>query len=358
MPRQLESRNHQLIREQGLIAHSNFQLTYNVGFRTLQSVNEGRIFFLVGPSRCGKSELLRALIKELLSGIHPRNDDDVPIVLVEADLSDRQRMDLKELMIDALIALRHPSFTENGNSLEDDERRKSRITEKTIRRMFKKSLKWRGTIYLFVDEAHHLLRTNRGELIVDILDSLKNLCNQAGVVLCLFGGYQLLHGLSFSAHFDGRVEVVHFAPYGTSAKDVESFEAILATYERLLPLCEEDLLTKNLRLLRELSWGACGAVVDLLRQAESLRIASKSAAIELNHICEAALREPALEVIREDIRFGLDYFSQKFVLPVASSDEQTRKVDSGEKRRKEKSRGKFGHRKQAVRRSASSITVK
>jgi len=310
MPRAFESNSHLAISNVGVLAHRNFQDMFNLTLTMLQNIREGRVLAVVGPSRAGKSELLKMLIESLTKGIKPRNEDDVPILHLEADLSDQQRMSLKAFTTEALERVKHPAFTEYDDLLETHTRTATSLPETRLRPMLIKSLKSRGTIYLIVDEAHHLLMTKREQLQSDILDALKNICNKAGVVLVLFGGYTLLKGLFQSAHFNGRLDILHFQPYTDSKEDTDEYASLLGSYQAVMTLKEPNLLVSNAEEIRKLYWGTLGATIDGLRQALSRRIARKARSLDIDDIRASRLPEKALEVVKQDVRFGAEFFKK------------------------------------------------
>lgn len=323
MPSQLESSTHAKLRNRGTQAHFLFQRTFNVAFKMLQNVQEGRVVALVGPSRAGKSLLQTILIDELRRGLRPEHGDDIPILRIEADLSDRQRMNLKAFTIDALTALKHPVFLDWGDLKEDERRIKARIPETDLRPMLVKALKARKTLYLFVDEAHHLLMTHRGQLRSDILDSLKNICNKANVVLVLFGGYTLLNGLFHSAHLNGRLDLIHFPPYTSSEEGLEEFASVLASIQENFPLHDTNLLIDRAATLREWCWGTFGGAMDLIRSADARRLAEKAKYLEFRHFEAARLPAKPLLVLTDDVRDGMRFFDSDR----ATSAQATRVVD-------------------------------
>lgn len=308
MTHALESHAHKRISEIGILSHRYFQEVFNLSLSMLQNIQPGRVLALVGPSRAGKSQLLKMLINALLAGIRPHRDDDVPILRLEADLGNQQRMSLKELTAEALQELRHPVFTDFANLLDGHPQTVARLPEHTLRPMFIKALQARGTIYLIVDEAHHLLMTARHKLQSDILDALKNICNKADVVLVLIGGYALLKGLFHSAHFNGRLELLHFPPYTESDEDMTEYASLLHAFERALTLSEPNMLVSHAAEIRKIYWGTFGATIDGIREAESRRIARKADALEMRDILATRLPAPAMRVVDADIQFGLDFF--------------------------------------------------
>lgn len=312
---QLESENHRKIREIGILAHRHFQATYNHVYSALRNMNGGRVMVVVGPSRVGKSELLRQIISALRAEIRPRREDDQPILLIEADLGNDARMSLRQFEIECLKNIRHPVFANIGEDDEIPTKTRLSSSESILRLLLLTSMKHRGTMYLFVDEAHHLLMTIREKLQSDILEALKNLCNKSDVVLVLVGGYRLLDGLFQSAHFNGRMEIVHFPGYADVKEDLDDYASILASLESVLPVSEPGLFVKNARKIRELFWGAIGATIDGIRAAESRRIARGAKVLEMLDVLSARLPDKAKKALLDDIKGGCEFFARELAKP-------------------------------------------
>ena len=311
-----DSDPHKRIKKLGTLSHRTFQDAYNLSLSMLQSMQPGRVLALVGPSRAGKSELIDNLIKALSKGIRPARADDVPILRIEGDLGSQQRMSLKEFVIEGLQNLKHPVFADFANLLDGDLRRATRISEPTLRPMFIKALQARGTLYIFVDEAHHLLMTARTKLQADILDAIKNICNKSKVVLVLVGGYSLLNGLFLSAHFNGRLQLIEFAAYANSVEDRVEYASLLKKFQSELLLSEPELLVTNAELIQEIYWGTLGGTIDGLIEAEARRIARKGKTLKMSDIIATRLPFDAMKVVKNDIEFGREFFMKSY--PVAS----------------------------------------
>lgn len=354
----LESENHRRIRELGIFGHRNFQESFNVIYSTLRNVNQGRVVVVVGPSRAGKSEISRLVRTELLAEIHPLHDDDQPILAIEADLGNDARMSMKQFTVEGLHLIRHPVFAGLGSG--DDVPSGIRIgtSEGILRLLFLKSMIHRGTIYLFVDEAHHLLMTMREKLQSDILDALKNVCNKANVVLVLFGGYRLLDGLFQSAHFNGRMEIVHFKSYAGTPEDMMEYASVLASLEQVLPISKPGLFVENAEEIRTLFWGAIGATIEGIRSAETRRIARGSPVLEMRDVYSAKLPDRARQAILDDVEYGLDFFAKDLAQPVEQTSNALQASPTGKNTTSPSKRKLKPFKKTPVRRTSSKVEVK
>jgi AAA domain len=355
---QLESKNHRKIRELNTLAHRNFQETYDLVYPALRNMNEGRVLVLVGPSRVGKSELMRRVRGALLAEIRPLHDDDQPILTIEADLGNDARMSMKQFAAEGLHLIRHPVFADLGEGDDFPAIIRLRGSEGFLRLLFLKSMKCRGTLYLIVDEAHHLLMTMREKLQSDILDALKNVCNKANVVLVLFGGYRLLDGLFQSAHFNGRMEIVHFQGYTSSSEDLMEYSSVLASLQQVVPVSERDLFVKNAEEIRTLFWGAIGATIEGIRAAETRRIARGSPKLEMRDVYSGVLPDKARRTILDDVKHGLDFFAKELPPPLNQGSDASQSSATKEETTSGPKRKRKPFKKNPVRRTSPKVEVK
>lgn len=155
----------------------------------------------MGPTRVRKSRLVRDVSERLVK--QPASDDDQPIIVVEEATSNGGRFSMKHFTIRVFQALRHPMFGEIGYVIRLSE------SETHLRIRLEQAIVHRRTKYLFIDGAHHLLRTSWSGLAAKVLDSLKCLANATGSILLLAGGgYELFTAGLSPPHLNGRMRVL------------------------------------------------------------------------------------------------------------------------------------------------------
>jgi hypothetical protein len=231
----------------------------------------GEVVTLVGPSRAGKTQL----VKEATRASYPCNDGiSMPVVYVEAENASRDgEFSSKAFMVACLRAVHHPIYGRVSGDF-DDERgvplRFKNVTEATLRDAFETTLIGRSVKVFIVDEAHHV-EYIRGGIVAAarMLDSLKCLASKTGVKLVLAGSYKLLDIVSHAPHFLGRQLPMEFPRYRSEFEQdvVEWKRIILAFSEPLAPFAKADEMQGWAKLLFEGSFGCVGHLSLWLRAA-------------------------------------------------------------------------------------------
>ncbi len=289
------------------IPHPKFQAAEAQSLAALITADPGEVLVVLGPSRIGKSSLVKRMKSSLVGDL--ADDGSMPIVSMVLENASTQGTLLSSSSIkSALEAVSHPMF---GMNLPDDPwglqrmMKYQRVQESTLRTAFENALKYRQVKYVFIDEAHHLSYSKGGiDAGVAILDSLKCLAARTGVVLVLVGGYQLLSMVRRQPHLIGRKLQTHFGRYRMDMEeDVLNFERILLQYSKHLRLEDSSLRMWNEYLYKG-SLGCIGLLRGWLRDALNEAWISGAEVLTREHLDASRKADAELEVLLADILVG------------------------------------------------------
>ncbi|MBV6859649.1 TniB family NTP-binding protein [Xanthomonas campestris pv. zingibericola] len=273
------------------IPHPRYQEVERRLFTQLSMGAPGSVVLLVGPTRVGKSRLVRDVSERLVK--HPSSDDAQPIIVVEAATTNGGRFSMKHFTIRALQALRHPMFGELGFVIRQSE------SETHLRIRLEQAILHRQTRYLFIDEAHHLLRTSRSGLAGEVLDSLKCLANATGVILLLAGGYELFTAGLSSPHLNGRMRVIEFARYRDDGLDEVSFLGIFKGLDECLPWRKGQSLVAHSAYMKAGTLGCLGLLLAWINAAMCEMACRGEQLLGLEHFTETRFEEQISLIARE-----------------------------------------------------------
>ncbi|WP_368865372.1 AAA family ATPase [Stenotrophomonas maltophilia] len=273
------------------IEHPRYQEVDRQLFTQLAMGAPGSVVLLVGPTRVGKSRLVQSVARRLVQS--PISDDELPVILVEAATTHGGRFSMKHFTMRALQALRHPMYGELGGII------RQRESETELRIKLEQSIIYRKTRYLFIDEAHHLLRTNRGAQASDILDSLKCLANTTDIILVLAGGYELFAAGPSSAHLNGRMRVIEFGRYRPSGQDELNFLGILKGLDPHLPWKTGSSLIVHSSYISAGTLGCLGLLLGWVNAAMCEMHSRGERALRVEHFMETRYEEQIALIARE-----------------------------------------------------------
>lgn len=257
----------------------------------------GAVIMVLGATRVGKTTLSKLLEINLTRDVCGHLTE-IPLIRLEAATTDQGFMSSKYLCLRMLQALKHPFYEGEGYKPRWSD------SETTLRTQIDRALRSRSTKYIFIDEAHHLLRNKNLRNIGAALDSLKCLANEAGVILVLFGGYELLRTCFESAHLNGRSTIIDFRNYQINDDDVATYDAILSSIDPHLPWQREQSLIKHRELIYAGTLGCYGLLIHWISAAIADMVANGARTLQLKHFIATKLREQ-LVPIREDIEMGV-----------------------------------------------------
>lgn len=256
----------------------------------------GAVVMILGATRVGKTTLSKLLEANLTGGSSVQGTD-IPLIRVEAATTDQGFISSKYLCLRMLQALRHPFYDGEGYKPRWSD------SETTLRTHLARAFRSRATKYMFIDEAHHLLRNKNARNIGGALDTLKCLANEAGVTLVLFGGYELLRTCFESAHLNGRSTIVDFRNYQINEDDIATYDAILSSIDPYLPWMKGQSLITHRQLIYDGTLGCYGLLIHWITAAIAEMAASGSKTLSAKHFTATKLKEQMVP-IQEDIAMG------------------------------------------------------
>lgn len=257
------------------IPHRNWQRALTEAFAILICASPGEVVCITGPSRAGKSLLIRRLIQMLFGEIRFDETGLLPAVVVEAvNAGPHGGFSTKAFTQRLLESVKHPLFSMKGQDLDDllAMQKMDRSTEATLRVALEHALIARGTKYLFIDEAQHVKYASRdAQASHAVMDSWKCLAQTTGLVLVLVGAYPVLDIVKNSPHLLGRNHQVHFPRYHANREDIVAFGQLLQKYSEFLNL-DESLTSLNdvAELMYEGSLGCIGLLKAWLKRTDAV----------------------------------------------------------------------------------------
>ena len=181
----------------------------------------GTMVLVIGPSRVGKTTLIRLLEERLLVQAKSQMEGDasfIPFASIPAAGPQTSRFDWRTYYRAILRGLQDP-FVDG---------KIARIRERELREAMETALLQRRPIALIVDEAHHLAKTSSGRYLQDQLDHLKYFENLTGVSHLLVGTYELRPFRKINAQLACRSVDIHFSRYDAAKEEeAQAFRSVL-----------------------------------------------------------------------------------------------------------------------------------
>ncbi|TMC22834.1 MAG: ATP-binding protein [Chloroflexi bacterium] len=250
----------------------------------------GTMVLVIGPSRVGKTTLIRLLEEQLLARTKALMVPDpsfIPFASITASGSDSSRFEWSEYYRAVLRALDDP-FVDG---------KIARIRTKELREAMETALLERKPLAIIVDEAHHLAEAASGSRLVSQLNNLKHFENATGVSHILVGTYEMRPFRKVNAQLACRSIDVHFPRYdATIEQDAQVFQSVVWALQRQLPVEKEPPLLNHWEFLYARSIGCIGLLKMHLNRALNLALTEKAKTITLAHLRKTALSEAQVEL--------------------------------------------------------------
>ncbi len=243
----------------------------------------GTMALVIGPSRVGKTTLIRLLEEHLLIYAKAQMQHDptyIPFASITApepgvggfDWTDYYRQVLRQL----------------GNPFVDS--KTAPIHVRAMREAVGAALIHREPLAIIVDEAQHLAKVRSGRKLQDHLDHLKHFENLTGVSHILVGTYDMRPFRKVNAQLACRSVDVHFPRYDLMKdEDCQIFRSVLWALQRQMPMEEEPLLVEHhWEFLYARSIGCIGLLKMHLNQALNLALLEGARTVTETHLRKTA----------------------------------------------------------------------
>jgi len=250
----------------------------------------GTMVLVIGPSRVGKTTLIRLLEERLTSMSKTQmqaSPSFIPFASLLAAGAGTNRFEWAEYYRAVLRALRDP-FVDG---------KVARIRARELREAMETALCERKPLAIIVDEAHHLAEAARGSRLQSQLNHLKHFENATGASHILVGTYEMRPFRKANAQLACRSVDVHFSRYD-AAIDAEAqvFQSVVWALQRQLPVAKEPSLVDHWEFLYARSIGCIGLLKMHLNRALNLALAEDAKTVTLTHLRKTALSETRVEL--------------------------------------------------------------
>lgn len=291
--------------------------------RVLQVINElntliypgsqDNILLVSGPAGVGKSTLARHTVDATVQDAAGQMEADpgfIPAVYVEAPASGESdfswRLFYQRILaqLEGDLGLPKAAFgidAESGRLVRPKGASGNSLA--ALRTAVERALRARGTRFLVIDEAAHIIRQTRRNRLEIQLDTLKSLANECGTQMVLVGSYDLYQLVSLSGQLARRTHVLHFERYRQDREDdLRAFRACIQKFQDALPeLWGQQLLT-HADALHENTLGCVGTLSAVLTRAAML--AQKAGGWSVDALCRALLTEAQRHQMLQEILEG------------------------------------------------------
>jgi hypothetical protein len=243
----------------------------------------GTMVLLIGPSRVGKTTLIRMLEERLLARAKAQMQRDttyIPYASITAPEPGSGGFDWTDYYKPVLRQLGNP-FVESKTAP---------IRVRAMREAMEEALIYRKPLAIIVDEAHHLAKVRSGRRLQDHLDHLKHFENRTGISHVLVGTYDMRPFRKVNAQLACRSVDVHFPRYDLmKEEDCQIFRSVLWALQRQMPMEEEPLLAqRHWEFLYARSIGCIGLLKMHLNQALNLALTEGARTVTETHLRKTA----------------------------------------------------------------------
>lgn len=277
--------------------------------------SQSSILLVVGPTGVGKSTLCTYLVESELKEHHVQMERDanvLPAVYIQAPVSGESEFSwrlfyeriLEQLEGNSLGLKTHAFGINPATEMVVRPKRQGKSTLAGLRTAVERALRQRGTRFLVIDEAAHIIRQTRRSNLHVQLDTLKSLANECGTQIVLVGSYDLYNLVSLSGQLARRTHVIHFERYRQDRpEDIRAFSTCLRQFEMQLPhLWKKDELVQHAPALMENTLGCIGTLNSVLTRAA--RLAEASGSWSIDALQRALLTQAQVQQILQEITEG------------------------------------------------------
>ena len=278
----------------------------------LTADDNANIILVCGPTGVGKSTLGSFLVEEelkLQTEAMAQNPGFVPAIRVEAPASGERdfswRLFYQRILSELEGELDAPRTSygvdpATGRVVRPSGNHSNRLSG--MRTAVERSLRNRGTRFIVVDEAAHIMRQCHPSRLEQQLDTLKSLSNEYGVQWILLGSYDLFELVSLSGQLARRTHVVHFSRYRQDNEaDIRAFSTCLKQLGKGMPALQGVDLLCYVEAFHQNTLGCFGTLGTVLKRLDRL-VAKKGWSEDV--LCTALLTDTQVTQITREILEG------------------------------------------------------
>lgn len=306
----------------GTLEHAHFKAWEQQARVCITHASKGTLIFVVGPSGAGKSTLRAHLERTAYRSGNDSSRNQIPLVSILATNSESGYFSSKDFYSRMLEELGDP-FRHMGalsGSRQTKEMTPEQLdfigesfwssirvpmTETKIRRAFECLAQAVGVQAIFVDEAQSMCLTHVNRSPSDHLESLKILAEKMGIIIFLFGTYELLDIWNHSAQLNRRSHLIHLQRYDSDLKDdCDAFYSVLRMYSKAIGFEETNTLSKHASSVLKWTFGVFGEVEKLFERARISALAQGKSELRWQDIEAAKYTPIQMERLRYEIETG------------------------------------------------------
>ena len=316
------------------IRHPRIGQTIDECHLMLEAGGNANLLLLCGPTGVGKSTLGDFLVEAALERQTASMSYDpgcIPAIRVEAPASGEKEFSWRLFYQRILNALEgeldaprtaYGVDAATGRVVRPVGAQTNRLSG--LRTAVERSLRSRGTRFIVVDEAAHMMRHGHPSRIEQQLDTLKSLSNEYGVQWILLGSYDLFELVSLSGQLARRTHVIHFGRYREDDEgDVKAFRGCLKQLGQGKPALKGIDLLRYADVFHQNTLGCIGTLSTVLARLD-LIVAKKGFSEEV--LCSALLTEAQvtqilLEIVEGEKRIAPG-LKRKLLIPQESTEKK------------------------------------
>lgn len=343
-----------------MLDHRKFSESFRLAYSMASQADPGSLLFIVGPSGVGKSTLRARLSSELVAMPSEWPPGHIPILSLNVKNPDRGFFSPKDFATRMVSAIGDPFHGQlSANTLDDQDKSEALIaemvkenvlkqmrlsmTEANLLRVFQEQARVRSLRFILLDEAQLLCIVQNNRDPGDYLENLKILAIELGIVILLFGTYQLLQIWNYTSQLNRRCFTVHLQRYDKEvATDVDEFRNLLNQMSE--PSGEENrkLILDRWSLIYDATLGIVGEVDAFLFRAHQLAKAMNEPVLKIEHLVAAIYTHAQLAKLYNDVALGESVLAKATEFP--DMIDVIRKIVDGRQKPRQRGRRRPGLR--------------